>query len=637
MADPVADAAADVPADVPVCTANAPVDVNPAPADAAREPDAACPDATASEEGAVAPAAAEDTWVRPYFKRYRRTLASALGLGVAAFAFAALLMLTSGYLISATAEAPGNILFYYLPIAFVQVFGLGKPPLRYLERLQSHDWVFRMTSSLRVRLYKALECTALKPGGRSTGEVLGLVSEDIGHIQNLYLRTMFPLVIGWSLLVIALAAFGIASPAFALVLLVLLGVASVVLPIAAQRAMRPAMQQRKDRKNGLYDDLTDDLLGSPDWVFSGRGADCVAAQMERADAMGALQARIDRFERLNGLLVQALMGAAACAILWWASLRFGGPQGGSANWIAAFVLGFFPLVEAFAPLSGAAMQANVHRDSVTRLNEFPPTDDAVDAPEPRRSEPLSLDLFIRNVHFAYPGSVRDVLAGLDLSIPAGQRIAVLGRSGSGKSTLAALIRGDLRPARGFVMLGGKPTGAFGDDIARHIGVVQQDAYLFDRSLRDNLRIGRPDATDDEIWEALDRVRLGEMARQLPQGLDTIADEAGKRFSGGERHRIALTRVLLANTPIILLDEPTVGLDPETEQGVLETIMEATAGKTLVMVAHHLQGIDAFDRVVFLEDGRLELDGSPAALAATSERYRTLLAFDGLAVPTPPRR
>ena len=597
---------------------------------ARRDPEAApAPEAPGEDAGTDASADTRrkaDTWVRPYFGTYRKTLASALGLGVAAFAFAALLMFTSGYLISATGEATGSILLYYLPIAFVQVFGLGKPPLRYLERLQSHDWVFRMTSSLRVRLYKALERNALKPGAHGAGEVLGLVSEDIGHIQNLYLRTVFPLVIGWSLLALTVVAAACASPLLALGALAVLGLAAVVLPIASARANRKRMQERKTRKNKLYETLTDDLLGSADWVFAGRGAACVERQMRDAREVADLQARIDRFERANDLAVSALMGVAACLALTWAALRFGGPVGGSANWIAAIALGFFPLVEAFTPLTRAAMQANIHRDSIDRLNAFPDTDDRVDEADPPAQHALANDVFIRNLRFSYPGGKR-VLDGIDLHIPEGQHVAILGRSGSGKSTLASLVRGDIRPDAGFVTIGAKPAAVFGDGIAGIIGVVQQNAYLFDRSLRDNLRIGKRDATDEEIWESLEAVQLGDMVRELPQGLDTVADEAGMRFSGGERHRIALARVLLADTPIVLLDEATVGLDPETEQGILDTLMEAARGRTLIMITHHLQGIQAFDRVVFLEDGRIEIDGSPAALARENARYRQLLAFD----------
>ena len=172
-------------------------------------------------------------------------------------------------------------------------------------------------------------------------------------------------------------------------------------------------------------------------------------------------------------------------------------------------------------------------------------------------------------------------------------------------------------------------------MAGFIGIVQQDPYLFNRTVRDNLLLARPEASDDDIWHVLEQVQLADLVRSLPRGLATMMDEAGMRFSGGERHRIALARVLLADTPIVLLDEPTIGLDAETEQGILDTLIATMQDKTLILITHHLQGIEAFDRVVFLENGRIEIDGSPTELTATNERYQQLLAFDGAA--TPPRK
>ena len=213
------------------------------------------------------------------------------------------------------------------------------------------------------------------------------------------------------------------------------------------------------------------------------------------------------------------------------------------------------------------------------------------------------DVRVDRAEYRYPGTSRDVLRGLSLTVPQGQRVAVLGRSGAGKSTLASLVRGDIRPDAGGVTLGGSPTADLGDEAAKWIGVIQQRTYLFNMTLRDNLRIGREDATDDEVWDALGRVGLRSMAERLPNGLDTLVDEAGLRFSGGERHRVALARALL------------------------DDLFEALAGKTVIMITHHLAGVDAMDRVVFVEDGRIALDGAPDELARTSERYRRLLAFD----------
>ena len=377
-------------------------------------------------------------------------------------------------------------------------------------------------------------------------------------------------------------------------------------------------------KNELYSELTDNVLGVSDWIFSHRGDEYLKRYKATEQAMRALDESMERFARRRDLVASVLYATVAVMLLVWAGSLFGGAHGGAANWIAAFVLGFFPLIDAFAPLPAAATEASAYRDSVVRLNALPvEKQTGAAAPEPAES----LDIVIENLAFRYPGTEKDVLDSVTLSVKHGERLAILGKSGSGKSTLTSLIRGDLVPSNGSVALGGVPAHLLGDAMARYIGVIQQQTYLFNRTLRENLQIGRGDASDAEIWDVLDKVGLKPMVERLPEGLDTLVDEAGMRFSGGERHRIALARVLLQNVPIIMLDEPTVGLDPATEKALLETFFETTRDKTLIMVTHHLQGVAMMDRVVFVEDGKLALSGSPAELEEKSSRYRQLLAFD----------
>ncbi|WP_080797472.1 thiol reductant ABC exporter subunit CydC [Arabiibacter massiliensis] len=565
-----------------------------------------------------------DAWVRPFFFRYRKALALALLLGVLTFAFASALMFTSGYLVSASAVVE-TILFLHLPLIFVRIFGVGKPILQYLERLTSHDWVLRMTSGLRLKLYEALERDAVFfRATHRTGDVLGLLAEDVGHIQNLYLRTVFPTVVAWLLWAIVVACLGWLSPWLGLAMLLVLGTAAFVAPLVSVLANAARQARHKALKNELYAELADNVLGVSDWVFAGRGEEYLTRHKAREREMRAIQERMERFGRRRDLALQAVFGLGAVLLLVWAGGRFGAEGGDAANWIAAFVLAFFPLIDAFAPLSSAAVEAGAYRDSIARLNDLPaPRADAAAAPVPQ----APLDVRVEAATYAYPGGAGPVVDGLSLAVPQGQRVAVLGRSGAGKSTLASLVRGDIRPDAGSVTLGGVATADLGDDAARWIGVIQQRTYLFNMTLAENLRLGREDATDEELWEALAKVGLREMAERLPQGLDTMVDEAGLRFSGGERHRVALARVLLQDVPVVILDEPTVGLDPATERALLDTLFEALAGKTVIMVTHHLAGVSAMDRVVFVEDGRVELDGSPEELERTSERYRRLLAFD----------
>ncbi len=569
-----------------------------------------------------------DRWVRPFFKQYRKALALALFLGVATFGFASGLMFTSGYLIASAAEMPGSILMIHLPTVFVRVFGIGKPVLQYLERLTSHDWVLRMTSGLRSKLYASIEGDAMAfKRTRRTGDVLGLLAEDIGHLQNLYLRTVFPTAVAWLLAVCIVAALGFFSPWFALAMLLALFVTVALVPLVSVLVASARVARRKTMKNELYRELTDNVLGAADWVFARRGDEYLDRYRASERALHAIDAGLGRFARRRDLLTTVLFGGIAVMALAWAAGQFGGVHGGTANWVAAIVLGYFPLIDAFAPLSTAAVEATAYRDSIERLNELPAEKPAVRAAAVLPPKGAPLPIVVERVRFSYPGQARPVLDGASLVVKPGERVAVLGRSGSGKSTLASLVRGDLRPDAGRVTLGGVPTCEFGDDMARYVGVIQQQTYLFNRTLSENLRIGREDAGEDEVLDVLEKVGLGPLVERLPEGLDTLVDEAGMRFSGGERHRIALARVLLQDVPVIVLDEPTVGLDPATERALLETFFETTKGKTLVMITHHLQGVAGMDRVVFLEAGRVELEGSPAELARTSERYRRLLAFD----------
>lgn len=688
-------------------------------------------DAQDMQDMHTTPPAAEtakgDTWVAPYFTRYKRHLAQALALGVLTFIFAAMLMFTSGYLISRCAERPdGGIFVVLVPVAFVQIFGIGKPILRYIERLVSHDWVFRMTSDLRLRLYTALESQAMRLSRTSrTGDFLGLVAEDIGHLQNLYLRTIFPTVIGWVLFALVSIFFGIFDLRFGLAMLVILALVVFALPLISLLVNRARIEREKARKNELYSNLTDNVLGATDWVFSGRGEQYIKTAKAQSEAVHKDKAALDSYYRTNDLVATVILAVGAVVVFVWAASFFGGEGAPRANWIAAFVLGFFPLVEAFMPLTAAVTQVNVYRDSTKRLNEYPTITDndlgvdpetfdtvsavrfaiddlmnqggetsavrgtpnkasaaeassamtcsavltnsgtadsaasaatqsasavhgsptevgfaSTDEPISGTNETLAdssttydiqgkidpVRITIKNVAFAYEGE-KLVLDGVSIDIAPGSKVAILGRSGSGKSTLARLIRGDEEPTQGEILIDGKPAHELDEAMPHTIGVVQQSAYLFNRTLRENLQIGREDATDEEIWAALDAVELGQMARALPKGLDTMVDEAGMRFSGGERHRITLARVLLSRTGAILLDEPTVGLDPITESALLETLFKIAAHKTLVMITHHLQDIERFDRVIFIEDGKVEMDGSPAELAQTNERFRNLRQFD----------
>ncbi|RBR29417.1 thiol reductant ABC exporter, CydC subunit [Enterococcus cecorum] len=564
----------------------------------------------------------KDTWVKPYLQRYKAPLMLAIFLGFCTFFSAGALMFNSGYLISKSASLPENILLVYVPIVLTRAFGVSRPVFRYIERLTSHNWVLKMTSKLRRKLYHTLEKDAMvfKQKYRM-GDILGLLAEDIQYIQNLYLRTIFPLIIALILYAFIVIAVGVFSIFFALYLALLLFILVIVLPVWSVVVNGARQEREKTLKTELYTDLTDNVLGVADWIFSQRGSEYVDTHLQVEQELYQVQDQKRLFNRRVHVLFQLIYSFIVIGLIVWTSQHFVGNHGGAANWIAAFVLSAFPVVDAFVVLPEAMQESNVYKDSINRLNALDETPDEV----PKNIEVTNTRIQVEDLSFSYDHHL--VLDRLDLTIEPGEKIAILGKSGSGKSTLASLIRGDLKPQNGLLTLGGVPTYQFGDAMSHYISVIQQAPYLFHTTILNNVRMANTNKSEEEVWQVLERVGLKKLVEQLPEGLHTMVDEAGLRFSGGERHRMALARILLQDTPIVLLDEPTVGLDPLTEQALIDTFFSQLQDKTVIWITHHLQGIEIMDRVIFIEDGRLEMSGTPADLAQNNARFQQLKAID----------
>ena len=566
-----------------------------------------------------------DLWVNPFLKQYTKTLFLAICLGFLTFFSAGALMFNSGYLISRAASLPENILMIYVPIVLTRAFGISRPVFRYIERLVSHNWVLKMTSKLRLKLYQVVEQDAIFfQRHYRMGDILGLLAEDINHIQNLYLRTIFPTIIAWLLYLFIIIGLGFFSIWFALVMLLLLGVVVILLPIVSVLVNGARQNRQKQLKNQLYPQLTDNVLGVGDWIFSQRTESYLETHEVLEAELRQTNEVIQSFNRFRDLINQLIFGLITIALIYWTSGYFTGVRGGEANWIAAFVLTVFPLIDAFAPLSNAAQETNTYADSIRRFNDLP-------AIKVRQAQSFNLtspfELSVAEVNFKYTENSKLILNQLSLKITQGEKIGILGKSGAGKSTLASLLRGDLKPTSGQINLNGIPTNQFGEAIADYIGVIQQKPYLFHTTIANNIRIGQETASDEAIIAAIHRVGLGSLIDSLPDGIETMVDEAGLRFSGGERHRLALARILLKDVPIIILDEPTVGLDPITEQALLNTFFDVLKDKTIIWITHHLQGIELMDRVIFIEDGQLAMNGSPLILEKNNPKFQQLKAID----------
>lgn len=564
-------------------------------------------------------------WLRSLVQPFRRQAALALLLGLIAYGCAALLMFASGFLISKTADPATTLFMVMTPVACVQLFGLGRPIARYFERLASHDWVMRVTSQLRLKLFRTARSLQTPDGPEGTlGTYLSALTADIGHLQNLFLRVAFPTAIALLLFGGACVLCGCFSPLL-LLLMVLCGIACVLgFPCLALGITRELIGPERIRRSQEYDRLTDDVLGIADYQLAGRSTQVCACHGTAGRQLAAERAQVRRRQRLVQLASVLTMGVFCAAILAWCGNAWGG--GGQANWIAAFALGFFPLAEVFALLPASLSEAAEHEQAIENLGALfrRDGDSATPTPAPAQSTaagiPGAAAVQVENLGFSYPGSDRAALDGITLSLEAGSKTALLGRSGSGKSTLLSVLQGSRLPQEGTVQVGGGGTPA----------LLDQQPYLFDRTLRQNLALAAPDASDAAMAQALGAVGLETKAASLTEGLDTAIGETGMGFSGGQAHRVALARVLLGSHPLVLLDEPFNALDPATEEELLDTLFRCFEDTTLVVATHHLAGIDRFDRVIFMEEGRVVLDGSPAQLRETSPRFRRLLAFDGKA-------
>ncbi|GIN65394.1 thiol reductant ABC exporter subunit CydC [Bacillus sonorensis] len=575
----------------------------------------------------------KEQWILPYMKKNRKLLIIVVLLGGLTVCSAAFLMYTSGYLISKAATRPENVLMIYVPIVAVRTFGILRAVARYVERLTGHHMILNILSDMRVRLYRLLEPQALKLRSRfRTGDMLGILADDIEHLQDMYLKTVFPGISALLLYIIFIAALGCFSWPFAGLVAIYAAVLVFLVPLVSLLVTRAKNIELKRGRSRLYRQLTDAVMGVSDWIFSGRQNDFIRTYEEAEDTWLQIERKRQRFIRWRDFAVQCLTAGLVLMMLIWA----GGQSAEGAlphTFIAAFVLVVFPLTEAFFPLSDAAAAIPQYEDSLQRMEGLRPEQEK-DHPVPsEKAEAVGLqDVTLRfeDVSFSYEYG-QPVLQGVSFTVRQGEKIALLGPSGAGKSTILTMIEGALAPDAGHVMFNGVAAAALQDDISRVVGVLNQKPHLFDTTILNNIRLGNPEASDEDVYWAARQVKLHDLIESLPDGYHTSVQETGSRFSGGERQRIALARILLQGAPVIVLDEPTVGLDPITERELLVTMFEALEGKTVLWITHHLAGAEAADRILFLENGRVEMEGSHLELLQENQRYQRLYKLDAPAV------
>jgi ATP-binding cassette, subfamily C, bacterial CydC len=535
-------------------------------------------------------------------RRQWRWMTAGVALGIGVIAANALLMALSGWFITsmAVSGALGNPFNYGLPAVGIRLLAILRTVGRYGERLVTHEAAFRVLADLRVWLFRKLE--PLAPAGLERyagGDVAGRLRADVDALESLYLRIIAPLAVGTVSICVMVVFTAFWSCSAALALLLFLMLAGLALPLLAGRLAREPGRRSTTLAGELRSSVTEGLQGAEELILLGaleRQAAQVSALSEQ------LVAEQQRLGRIGGL---SLAGSVACGGLGVAavlavgsfSLVNGLLTGPDLVMLLLFAAAAF---EAAATLPGALQQIPAAREASRRIRELADAPLPVpDPPLPAAPLPLSTGICFRNVSFSYVPAL-PVLQGFNLSVPAGGRVALIGPSGIGKSSIAELLL-RFRDYHGSITVGGTEIrDLVADDLRRMIAAVPQRPHLFNSTIRENILLGKPGASDELLQQALADAGLAAWVAGLPLGLDTAVGEGGSALSGGEARRVALARALLKDAPILLLDEPTEGLDAATEQDVVARLALRTRGKTVVIITHRPACLVLAERVVRLK-------------------------------------
>ncbi len=546
------------------------------------------------------------------------------------------LMATSAWIIASAALHP-SIADLQVAIVGVRFFGIARGVFRYLERYVSHQVTFRLLARLRVWFYEAIEPLApARLMQYRSGDLLTRMVADIETLESFYVRVIAPPVVAALIGLVMWIFMRGFHHRLALALSVFMIVAGVGVPLLTHRLSRAAGRGQVTARAKLNSTLVDGIQGVADLVAFGQEAAWLKQVQSRGGDLAAAQARIAGVGGLHGALGSLLTSMAALAVLVVAIPLVNAAQIPGVS-LAVLVLAAMASFEAVLPLPLAAQQLASTLQAARRLFDIVDAQPVV-SEKPVFSPPLPVtpgafrktgsyapcELRLESLRFRYAPDEPLALDGIDFDLPQGRRLAIVGPSGAGKSTLVNLLLRFWDYQEGAITLGRRDLREYHpEDLRRLMGVVSQNAYLFNATIRDNLLIARPEATLAELEQAAQRAQLYSFIQSLPQGYDTWIGEQGLRLSGGERQRLAIARTLLKDAPILILDEATANLDAVTEREVMQSIHSLMEGRTALVITHRLVELENADEILVLQSGRIVERGRHAELLQANRLYRRM--------------
>ncbi|MCY9863692.1 cysteine/glutathione ABC transporter ATP-binding protein/permease CydC [Vibrio coralliirubri] len=561
----------------------------------------------------------------PYLKLYKKHWFG-LSLGML-LAFATLsasigLLTLSGWFISASAVAGLTIaretFNYMLPGGGVRGLAMSRTAGRWGERVVSHNATFKLLTDLRIFFFKKL--APLIPGRISNlrdADLLNRLVADVDAMDHVYLRLVSPVTVG---------VFGI----FFLTLFLMWFDSSLGLILGSilliMLLVWPVLFYKLGKRNGgeLTQNKADLRVTTLDWIEGYSELTLFGAEERYRNAILETQRKLmaNQFVNANltGMASAALMlfnGLTLVLMLWLAADGVGGNA--PDPFIALMAFATMASFELLMPIAGAFQHLGQTLSSARRLNEVILSEPEVQFAEEKLDINKPLDITFSNVTFNYPDSERNVLNAVDLTIPATNKVAIVGQTGSGKSTLIQLLTRYWDPKKGYISIAGIELTQWNESQLREsISVVSQRVDILNGTLRDNLLIARPEATDDHLANILKDVGLEKLLEN--NALDSWLGDGGRQLSGGEKRRIGIARAILHDAPILLLDEPTEGLDKQTEQSIMTLFEKHFEGKTVIFITHRLIGLESMDSIVLIEQGEIVENGSHEKLLNEEGRY-----------------
>ncbi|EOW1327484.1 heme ABC transporter ATP-binding protein/permease CydC [Klebsiella aerogenes] len=556
------------------------------------------------------------------YKRHKWLLTLGVVLAIVTLLASIGLLTLSGWFLSASAVVgvAGIYSFnYMLPAAGVRGAAIIRTAGRYFERLVSHDATFRVLQHLRVATFSKL--LPLSPAGLARfrqGELLNRIVADVDTLDHLYLRVISPLVGALVVILVVTIGLSVLDVTLALTLGGIMLATLLLLPPLFYRAGKPTGEQITQLRGQYRQQLTSWLQGQAELMLF-NASDRYRKQMEKTEQRWQeAQRRQAELTALSQALMLLIGGIAVIAMLWMASDGVGGNSQPGAL-IALFVFCALAAFEALAPVTGAFQHLGQVIASARRITQITEQQPEVTFSQQAPQSISRVALTLNEVTFRYPQQSTPALNDISLQVAAGEHIAILGRTGCGKSTLLQLLTRAWDPASGQIQLNGQPLSDLPETTLRQaMSVVPQRVHLFSATLRDNLLLAAPQASDGELSDTLKRVGLDKLLED--GGLNSWLGEGGRQLSGGELRRLAIARALLHNAPLMLLDEPTEGLDATTESQILDLLSEVMRDKTVLMVTHRLRGLARFNQIIVMDNGQIIEQGSHAELLAKQGRY-----------------